>query len=996
MSLLSWRHFPFFEGTPIKDPHFGSEQHALYSDASLSAICAAGRYIAIATRQTTVQLIDQNIEKAFSFPCYHEGWTITKLAYCQYEESPFLVTIAERQGYPLYLKIWNLNKVMNMKSDKFDLDSSYLTQCSVNNEKNNYPMTCFAHINDLSILAFGFSNGSVIIVRGDLIHDRGSRQRIIYQDKEPITSVTFKSNDLLYASTFSKIFTLSTSGRNDRKIERLLDDNEGADLDCTCLYGSSLLVSRESCFQFYDTKGKTRSIQLSIPKKKTHLYHDRYLVCISETSTTDFSESSISSNKLLILDLKNNFVVFNQLITSAVSDIFEIWEDLYVLVMDGSLLRLHEKNIKENIEILVKSNLFPLALKLINENRKAFTDNEVMNIEKLYGFYLYNRNDFGAAIDQFIACIPLGKTSEIISMFKGSSKIQYLIRYILKMVELKISTPNHIDLLLTSYCKLKMLPEFERFIRDIETDDDYDIIPTETHKSFDIDSIIQLCKDNEYYSLALVIAEKFQLASKVVSIQIHDLKDPFSALDYINSLPIDDLLRVLVDNVSTLLNMLPNETTQLLIDVFTGKYTIKSRTSERGKETDNSSTFSYPIFTSYKQFSKFMNTGQGDDEIEEEKIPTYQPPRPRMVFSSFMNHNYQFVIFLEACVESYEKYDGNSQDKSDIINTLYELYLTLAQSDKANKQDWEEKAKFLLYQRKEWSEEEKSKLILISNIYEFSEGEMIIREQTESISDLNIEGYELDLFRSSIFASDIEKSYDIVLKYGHKEKELYRLALLTYTSSNAYYEKIGDKRLQNLLGIIEQENCLTLLEVLDCLTNEDTNVRLGVVKNYLLRNIEKQKLEIQKNEELKNAYESRLSNLKSNIADLMNDPKILNSTKCSVCNNPLEFPMVCYKCGHQIHEHCLIESTSGKSSLKGMSSNFVLGDTDEGFIPCPICVTDQDALILSKKQQEDFSLRQDLFKSTVRASSDKFKSMFSFLGRGGMETSKLVYDGSSI
>ncbi|OUT21772.1 hypothetical protein CAS74_002748 [Pichia kudriavzevii] len=319
-----------------------------------------------------------------------------------------------------------------MKSDKFDLDSSYLTQCSVNNEKNNYPMTCFAHINDLSILAFGFSNGSVIIVRGDLIHDRGSRQRIIYQDKEPITSVTFKSNDLLYASTFSKIFTLSTSGRNDRKIERLLDDNEGADLDCTCLYGSSLLVSRESCFQFYDTKGKTRSIQLSIPKKKTHLYHDRYLVCISETSTTDFSESSISSNKLLILDLKNNFVVFNQLITSAVSDIFEIWEDLYVLVMDGSLLRLHEKNIKENIEILVKSDLFPLALKLINENRKAFTDNEVMNIEKLYGFYLYNRNDFGAAIDQFIACIPLGKTSEIISMFKGSSKIQYLIRYILK------------------------------------------------------------------------------------------------------------------------------------------------------------------------------------------------------------------------------------------------------------------------------------------------------------------------------------------------------------------------------------------------------------------------------------------------------------------------------------------------------------------------------------------------------------------------------------
>lgn len=1021
MSILSWRQFPFFEGIPIKDPYYGAEGEALYSDVTVSAVCSTNQHMAIATQQVMVKLINSNIEKVLEFQCYDAGWSITKLSY--FEKSfndgkhSFLVTIAERQGSALSLKLWNLNKLLDPKYNmkKLDFNSSYHTICNISNGANNYPMTCFANSDDYSILAFGFSNGTVILVRGDLINDRGYRQRVIYENKDPITSVHFRDELTLYITTLSKVFTLSTTGKNNGHLDKTLDSKEGADIRCSVVFkekntGSrSLLIANKDCFQFYNSRGKSHSILMNIPKQNVHIYKNRYIVFLSHVDSNLSEVTTFANNKLVILDTKNNFIVYNHSIPNSILDIFELWDDLYMLLLDGSLLKLHEKPIKENVNILVNNELFQIAIKLIRENPTSFTEEELMNLNKKYGFYLYQKGEFNDSIDQFIQCIKLGKTSEIISKFKESSKIQYLIKYLEQMVKLKISTRNHINLLLTSYCKSKTIGDFEKFINNIEIDDDYDFV--EEHKKFDLDQMIQLCNDNEYYSLALLIAKKFNLALKVVAIQLDNMKDPVLTITYIKSLPIDDLLRVLVDNVSQLLNLLPNETTQLLIDVFTGKYKPKLRdletdiVSETEKDNESKSISSYPLFTSYKQFASFMDSkktdksrtaSSSDNDVDVVDVPTYQPPKPRIIFSSFANHNYEFVIFLEACIESYDNFGGSEQDKNDIINTLYEIYLVLSKDDDTsqNSTEWKEKAKKLLLERKNFTEEDKNLLLLISSMYDFGEGEIIIRELTDDINS-SIDGFELDLFRSAVFSHNIEKSFEIVTKYGAKEPELYRLALITYSSNNSYLETIGDDRMKELLESIEKLKILTPLEVLDCLTHGSANVKLGLVKEYLLRNIEAQKKEITSNENLMNAYELKLNDLTNQIDDLLNEPKTLNSTTCSVCSNQLNFPIVYFKCGHQIHESCLIESNGVKnSSISNVQTTFAMDDKDDGFTPCPICSTEQDALMMLKKQQEDVALRYDLFKSNLKGSTDKFKAMFTFLGRGGMEPAKVVVNGS--
>ncbi|TID28649.1 hypothetical protein CANINC_002353 [Pichia inconspicua] len=970
MSIQGWRQFPFFEGTFIKDPYLETP-NALYSDPSLSAICATKDNIAIAVSQTWIKIINQEIEELFSFQCYEDGWTITNIKYFP----SFLVTFAERQGHPSYMKLWDLKKVKEkLKIGKFNHNSSFVSSCQITQGSNNFPLTCWDISEDRSMFVFGFSNGSIVLVRGDLVHDRGSRQRVIYESNDPVSFVSFKDEYTLFVTTFSKTFTLSTSGKNNRSIERLLDE-EGADIGCASRFQGSLLVARTNCLQMYNSKGKTTALNLDIPKKRCFVYNDRYIACISQ-NTSDIAESNVFSNhKLILLDTKHQFIVFNQSIPSSLLEFFKCWNDLYAVLLDGSLLKLHEKSVKECVDILVKNEQFHTAVKIATENITDFTTTDIMKLRNQYGKYLYSKGEFQDAMDEFVECIPLDKTSDVIVMFRESSKIPYLIKYLEKMVVLKVSKVNHVNLLLTCYCKLKQFEKFSKFIDDIRVDDDYDIV--DSHLMFDFEDIIQLCIDNEYYDLALQVAKKFNLSSTVVSIQLNYINDPLLTLKYIRSLQVDDLLRVLVDNVSDLLNVLPNEITQLLIDVFTGKYQLTDVDKENDSEVV--SIVSYPLFTSYKQFASFMNRSE-DEQIEE--APTYQPPRPQIIFSSFFNHNYEFVIFLEACIESYDKFGGNTKDKNDISNTLYELYLTLSQEDLENSKDWEKKALTLLRTRQEWTEEDKAVLLLISNTYNFEEGELTIKDLTKEQSN-SLEGYFMDLFRFAIFAGDLERSYEIVLEHGAEEPELYRLALTTYTSKDSYLSELGDEKIHKILELIEKQKSLLPLEVIDCMTSGGANVKLGLVKDYILRSIEKQKKEIENNEKLMVAYEAKLKDLTDQIQDIMKKPKFVDSTKCSVCSKQLEFPIVYFKCGHQMHELCLADHTS------------ILGLADDNNSVCPICASDQDALLMLKKQQDEMATRQDLFKANLKSSTEKFKTTFAFLGRGGLEPAKVVINENS-
>jgi len=54
----------------------------------------------------------------------------------------------------------------------------------------------------LNPIAVVFASGSLTLIRGDLIHDRGAKQRIVFSSDEPITNRPYL-NDHLGLTTLS-------------------------------------------------------------------------------------------------------------------------------------------------------------------------------------------------------------------------------------------------------------------------------------------------------------------------------------------------------------------------------------------------------------------------------------------------------------------------------------------------------------------------------------------------------------------------------------------------------------------------------------------------------------------------------------------------------------------------------------------------------------------------------------------------------------------------
>ncbi|GME82901.1 unnamed protein product [Ambrosiozyma monospora] len=607
-----------------------------------------------------------------------------------------------------------------------------------------------------------------------------------------------------------------------------------------------------------------------------------------------------------------------------------------------------------------------------------------------------------------------------------------------------------------------------------------------------MDTVIRLCREAGYHKLASIIAKKFNQPSIVVDIQLRDLNNSKLAMKYIKGLPIDDLLRVLVDNVKTLLDKLPNESTQLLIEVFTGKYvqdttfnieeaSIRSSKFEETGSHISGNSKDHPIITSYRQFVSFMKIRE-PEEGEEPPKPTYLPPRPRIIFQSFVNHPHEFVIFLEACVESYKKFGGNEKDKKDIMITLYEMYLSLSttasistltpttaddneesessklQNDR-DKQAWESKARQLLDQiqlDESWTNSEKTNLLLLSNLGDFNEGEILIRESTDQSS----EGFEQDFFRSAVLAQNYEKSLEILQRYGPLEPELYKLALTTYTANEHIFNTIGGEPV--ILGIInkiEQLKLMTPLELIKQLSlssghrstaatsnsaaeqqpRPNTFIKLGLVKQYLINYIKRQKQDIATNNTLIESYNSECSNLNTQINKLITQDQVINRPRCSSCGGALELPVIHFKCSHSYHEHCLaLEGGNGSlsftvtgvpgsaGSVNGSVNGLAVSSTSrptssstnnnrlkEDALQCPRCSTELDTMTMLTKQHEEIGERNDLFKASLGSSgsgvgsrafggagvsggvgggsNDRFKVMMGFFGRGAMQSTRGVY-----
>lgn len=206
-------------------------------------------------------------------------------------------------------------------------------------------------MDDLSQVAVGFANGSVTIIRGDLIHDRGARQRIVFESEEPITGLETQNGavTVLYISTTSRILTLVIAGRGQGQPARVLEDT-GCALGCMTLDKETgqILIAREDAIYNYGSRGRGPSYAFESPKTSINAFHDYVaLVCPPKAGSAkgdplrkygvNPADQILGTTTFTLLDTDLKFIAFSESLVSPMKHIFIEWGDLFLLTTDGKV-----------------------------------------------------------------------------------------------------------------------------------------------------------------------------------------------------------------------------------------------------------------------------------------------------------------------------------------------------------------------------------------------------------------------------------------------------------------------------------------------------------------------------------------------------------------------------------------------------------------------------------------------------------------------------------
>jgi vacuolar protein sorting-associated protein 11 len=509
------------------------EARAFFTSNEVSSVTSGSGNLFFASFDGYVRIVGQSWKIARSFRA-HDAGSITHMR--QVEGTSYLVTVAEDLSNEPVLKVWALDKPIKKTGVP-----TCLSEIKIGNAKRQFPISAFTATSDLSQLAVGFANGAVVVVRGDLIHDRGTKQRIVFESEEPVTGVELRVDEkltTLFFSTTNRILKIVISGKGQGHPPKTVEDL-GCAVGCMTVEKKSgdIVVARQDAIYYYTLDGRGPPRAYEAPKDSIQIFGD-YIAVVSPPATAPASDESERLRKRLgtasadvifntstfqLLETDLRIIAHTEAVISKVLAVFQIWGDLYTLTHDGKIFRYHEKPLSQRLEMLYQRNLFVLAIELAQKS--GVPSKGQKTIFQRFGDYLYQKGDYDGAMAQYIKAIDSTEPSQVIRKFLDTQRIHNLIEYLEELHRDKKATPDHTTLLLNCYAKLKDVDKLDKFIK----------APGEL--LFDVDTAITMCRQGGYYEQAAYLAQKHGEMDLVVDVLIEDSKKYADALDYIWHLP---------------------------------------------------------------------------------------------------------------------------------------------------------------------------------------------------------------------------------------------------------------------------------------------------------------------------------------------------------------------------------------------------------------------------------------------------------------------------
>ncbi|KAG5978498.1 hypothetical protein E4U54_007032 [Claviceps lovelessii] len=297
----------------------------------------------------TVSILGKNWNVLRRFQA-HETGRVTHLR--QVEGTSLLISVAEDLSAEPVLKAWALDKLVK----KTNMPTC-LSSLTINNGRRQFPISAFAASDDLSQIAVGFGNGSVTLIRGDLVHDLGTKQRIVYESEEPVTGVQLalatdeKLTTTLFISTTTRILRLGLSRKGQGLPPKTLEDN-GCAWGCMALDKETgdVVVARDDAIYTYSLDGRGPPKAYEAPKTLIEVY-DHYIAlkCLPSGANgrdpdamrrrfgASGNDDLFNATSFVLLEPDLRIIAHSETMMSPVRFIFDVWGHLFTVTEEGKV-----------------------------------------------------------------------------------------------------------------------------------------------------------------------------------------------------------------------------------------------------------------------------------------------------------------------------------------------------------------------------------------------------------------------------------------------------------------------------------------------------------------------------------------------------------------------------------------------------------------------------------------------------------------------------------
>ncbi|KAF8958040.1 hypothetical protein BDZ97DRAFT_1906624 [Flammula alnicola] len=911
-------------------------------------VAASSVGVLVADIHGSIHLLNRDFKSTNSWIA-HVGGRVTHMV----ERRGMLVTLGEEDAVrsPL-LKIWDLEN-----KDKKSGAPNLLRSTKVQLSNRPHPVTIVALSSTLSHLVIGLGDGTFILCRhptnpSPLPPLSLPKARTIHESPtEPITGLGDNTHYLFIVTT-NRVRAYKTSGRNSGGTSVVVDEIDSG-------LGRNVVVARDEAIYLCGIEGRGTCYAYEEHKSSVHT-HLNYLVIVSPTFFPLRPATETDMTKVKVFDPEN-----------------KLWGQVYVLSNGGSLVCLQEKSTASKLDMLYRKSLYGLALNLAATQK--LDESSVADIHRQYGDHLYAKSDWDGAMGQYVQ--PMGhlQPSCVIRKYLDAQRINNPVTYLQELHSLGLANADHTTLLLNTYTtKLKYVARLDSFIktesrRNAKTDGgDSEELP------FDLVTAIRVCRQAGYFEHASYLAKKHDRHEDYLRIQIEDAGNFADALVYLRQLGPEAAENNLARYGRAMLQSLPEETTQLLIDLCTTTGPlVPSETADTSISPSGPKTAApAPSYLSYLALNRGTTaativssetampsspsiktvrakTASRRKSVHEasvsasgpstspplptaSSIVTRQPPTasvpvpvappvtrvsPRIYFPHFVDHMGQFVVFLETV--AMRRWGQSVNDRPPGSIGLYK-----------KKVEFDEKVmreKGMRVLRSNTIPYDSMHALILCSSYGFTDGLVLLWEKMGMYED--VLRFWMDKDKEGNNAGASHKVVEQLMHYGTDHPRLYPLMLRFLTST----AELLARHQEDVNGILEyiDEELMPPLGVIQVLSRNGV-ASVGLVKEWLVTRIKESRSEIQNDQEFTKSYRLETAARLKQVQELTSteEPRVFHVTRCTTCLGQLDLPSVHFMCNHSYHQRCITENET----------------------ECPACVrehalADQHEVFLSEVQE---------------------------------------------